>query len=731
MLSSKKELDFKYTLLLIAIAYIFAIAVRFVWVEQFSGVEQFRFNHEFMINTNDGYYYAEGARDILSGVYDKDPQKAKFDLSPIDSALSVVTAFFVKVLPFSFERVIFYLSGFLSSLVVIPIILIGRFLKITEVGFAAALISSVAWSYYNRTMFGYYDTDMLNIVFPVFLLWGLMGYVVTKRSFYLLATSFDIILYRWWYPQSYALEFAFIAMLALYFLYLYFYKKERSDGLDIITLVIFMLVAMVNIPIAIRVVGTAGLYIIYLKREELFLKYIWYFLVISVGIFIVTGGFSPIWNKLKSYIFSSSVVATKDELHLHFFTVKQTIREASAIPFEIFANRISGNPFLFILSIVGYIILTFRYRVFLLALPLIGLGFLANGFFGLVHSGGLRFTIYAIVPLAFGLAFLIYLFSQTIAEFVSDQKIKKPLFYILMIFLSIPSLWFNIKHAYDYKVPTVFMKKEVEVLDRLKHIASRDDYVVAWWDYGYPIRYYSDVLTLADGGKHSGSVNFPISYALTQTQDKAANILRYDVELTEKKRSLSDSDADKNRSNIEIMTLKSGYKDTNEFLANLENITPPKKSRDIYLYLPNRMLNIFPTVSLFSNLDLMTGKRGANPIFAKTAAVKDSKRFLYLANGMKLDKSGKLVIGDRTIPLNRFIVTRYQKDGKLSVASQTIDPTSPLNLIYMQNYNQFLILDNKMLNSTYIQLFVLENFNKELYEPVVMTPLVKIYKLKK
>jgi len=36
----------------------------------------------------------------------------------------------------------------------------------------------------------------------------------------------------------------------------------------------------------------------------------------------------------------------------------------------------------------------------------------------------------------------------------------------------------------DYRVPSVFTKDEVKVLDRLKNIASREDYVVAWWDYG-------------------------------------------------------------------------------------------------------------------------------------------------------------------------------------------------------------------------------------------------------
>ena len=72
------------------------------------------------------------------------------------------------------------------------------------------------------------------------------------------------------------------------------------------------------------------------------------------------------------------------------------------------------------------------------------------------------------------------------------------------------------KHIDSYRVPTVFNADEVKVLNKLKDIAQREDYVVSWWDYGYPLRYYADVKTLVDGGKHSGVVNFPVSYMLKQ-----------------------------------------------------------------------------------------------------------------------------------------------------------------------------------------------------------------------
>ena len=123
--------------------------------------------------------------------------------------MSQLTALISKILPFNFETIILFMPAFFSSLLVIPLILIGRSIGKIEVGFISALVASIAWSYYNRTMIGYYDTDLLNIVFPTVLLWSLIWAIETKEDRYLIFTALDIIAYRWWYPQSYALELAF------------------------------------------------------------------------------------------------------------------------------------------------------------------------------------------------------------------------------------------------------------------------------------------------------------------------------------------------------------------------------------------------------------------------------------------------------------------------------------------------------------------------------------------
>ena len=698
--------------------------MRLIWISHFSNEASFHFHDQLMINTNDGYYWAEGARDLLAGP-EANPDAKEFldrfhqpnDLSPVGEAAAQLTAFFAKMLPFFFETIILYMPVFLSALIVVPIILIAKRLGDLEMGLVAALLASIAWSYYNRTMAGYYDTDMLNVVLPMFLLWSIMLAIDTNKNIYLLITAIDILVYRWWYPQSYSLEFAFFGFILFYTLV---FDRKNAFNYKLMAIMMF---AMMNANGFLRLGIVFAVY--YFFTQKKFDRYIYYILGFSVAIFFVTGGFSPIWAQLKGYVFRESVAGEEKGLGLHFFTVLQTVREAGKIPFETFANRISGHIVTFVISLAGYVYLLYKKPIMLFSLPLVGLGFLA-------YVGGLRFTIYAVPVLALGVAFLI-------TQLASKMPTKR-LQYLTIAALTLAILYPNYKHIEAYKVPTVFNAQEVEVLDKLKHIASREDYVVSWWDYGYPIRYYADVKTLVDGGKHSGSVNFPVSFMLTHPQQEAAKMARLDVEYTEKTFTFKEKHKkeieDKNItifSNIEQMTKEYGYNDTNKFLEALKSgdLTLPKKTRDIYFYLPFRMLEIYPTVSLFSNIDLMNGRQGKRPFFYISRRFKDIGAQIQIGPNVFLDKRTlKLTIGNKTLPIHRFVQTQYGKDGRLHKNIQIVDMASNLNVIYMASYGTMLIVDDKTYDSLYIQLMVLENYDPDLFEPVILTPYAKVYKLK-
>jgi dolichyl-diphosphooligosaccharide--protein glycosyltransferase/undecaprenyl-diphosphooligosaccharide--protein glycosyltransferase len=343
-----------------------------------------------------------------------------------------------------------------------------------------------------------------------------------------------------------------------------------------------------------------------------------------------------------------------------------------------------------------------------LALPLVAIGIFALW-------GGLRFTVYA-VPVAAMSAVFLFCYA---AERLHDKKARLAVVAIATGAMLYP----NITHILNYKVPTVLNKSEVQDLVALDKIASEKDYTIGWWDYGYPIWYYSDTNTLIDGGKHNDD-NFIVSKILqTDSPALAAHLARLSVETY----------------------VKSGYRivthtifkerDPNELLAELENDDAklPRKTRDIYLYLPFRMLNIFPTVMKFGNLDLKTGEEEHRRIFMPMKLIRADERNgkWYFSDGTAFDlRSGKLVSREGALSVRALLVAALKKDGSVEVKAQPYRE-GRLVLLYLRSYNIFVLTDMRTFKSTYVQMFMLGRYDKRYFEPVVVSPYTRIYRVKR
>ncbi len=693
-----ESINTKTVLLFILIAYLFALSMRYIWVMDIQGVSSFYWNHALMINTNDGYFFAEGARDILSGAHQPN------DLSPINEPISLLTAWLLKIIPVSFETLILYMPAFIGSLIVIPLILMGRTLGQTTLGFVAALLASIANSYYNRTMTGYYDTDMLTIVLPLFALYFMLLAITHQRNRFLIPITVTFALYQWWYPQSYSVNTALlIAMLSYTMLF------DRTNH-HFYKIALFIIIGILSLPIWIKITVALAIFSFFHFRPALDQKWFWALFSVIFIIYFATGGIDPIWGQLKAYLIRDTV---SDNANLHFYNVAQTVREAGNIPFTVFAERISGHTITFLLACIGYVLAVIAYRPLLITLPLVGLGFIAM-------SAGLRFTIYAVAPMAIGFAYLLLLITQSI-----EKKWLRSI--VVMVFTSV-ALYPNYLHIKEYMTPTVFTTKEISGLDQLGKISNGEDYVISWWDYGYPIRYYSDVKTLVDGGKHSGDVNYPASYILTQPQQNAAIMARLSVEYTEK-------GFETNKSNEIISSMLKDYKadSIDDLMVNIQ-LNPqslPKPTRDVYLYLPLRMMDIFPTVTLFSYLDLKNpANKPEQPFFYMTQSIQDTGKTVELGNNISIIKEKSILkIGNQEVPIKGFYQVGYDQKMKLQINEQHF-ASEGMNVIFMSSYGRFLIVDDFYLNSAYIQMFVFDHYDPKLFEPVLSDPMSKVYKLK-
>jgi len=702
-MNNKQGYKNKEILLMMLLAYVFSFAIRMIWVYQFQGNPSFYWNDQLMINTNDGYTWAAGAQNILYGLHEHNPGIRDMWANGI----IFFTVLFTKITPFSLETVILYMPTVISSLVVIPIILIARLYKESLWGFFAALLGSIAWSYYNRTMTGYYDTDMFSAMAPMFILYFLMKSTMdfTPRS--ALYASIAIALYPFLYDAGRSIVYAMGIIYALYMMF--YHRHERTTYISMV----LVFVALVPFPLGApfnymgKIALLIALYFV-LKRSSVGQKNL---MIVSGILFLLFMYFGNVFGLILHKVMGYLVTGTSSE-GLHFYSVTQTIREAGKIPFDTFANRISGSQVGVLIAFIGYVVLIIKHRTFILALPLIGIGAFALW-------GGLRFTVYAVPIAAMSAVYLFFI----LGDFFKDKRLK----YAFVVFATAAMIYPNITHIIRYKVPTVLNKAEVQDLVKLDKVANSKDYTLTWWDYGYPVWFYSNTNTLIDGGKHNND-NFIISKIMqTTSSELAANLSRLAVETY----------VDSNYAKVADTMFRNGKQDQldpNLLLSELENSSYelPKKTRDIFLYLPYRMLNIFPTVAVFGNLDLTTGKAERKIAFYTTSAASNKDGVITFRNGIGFDtKKGEIILGQQKKGVKNFIVTQITKQGKTQLQSQLYHADGEYAIVYMKSYGKFIVMDTKTFHSTYVQMFILGKYDKELFELVVSSPYSKIYKLKK
>jgi len=776
------------TLILILLAFVFSVVCRLYWVFWASAFEQYFFNDALMIVSNDGYAFAEGARDMIAGFHQAN------DLSYYGSSLSTLTYYLYKFTPFSFENIILYMSVFFSSLIVVPIILIAKEYKCLLLGFIAALVASIAKSYYNRTMAGYYDTDMLAIVLPMFILYFMIRILARKDYLSLLFLPFFVAFYLWWYPSSYTLN---VALIGLFLIYIFIFERKEK----LLYMAVFLsALALSNIAWFYQSAIIILLFALFALKEHYFSFRNICILAVLILVFLAfSGGIDPILYQLKFYIFRSDTSANLAQ-GFAYFNVNLTIQEVDHIDFETFMQRISSSEFVFLASCLGFVWLIKDHKSMLLSLPMVFLGFLAL-------KGGLRFTIYAVpiwalafayfgvksfefikkiqfktqktlrkfqilnlilICFLFLLSFLVFYYELNSygvlqEELGLSQKLDINFFQtffantffmsLLLVFVFLPlvfeflwrkntnlakfcfylgillfALFFSFRHIYLYKASSVFNQSEAHLLNELKDIAQREDYVITWWDYGYPVRYYSDVKTLADGGKHLGKDNFFPSFVLSKEQNAAANMARLSVEYTEKSFYTPYDDIlkimmkDYNQSNVDLFL--DSLNDRNFKLQG-------EKTRDIYLYMPTRMALIFPTIASFSYVDLQSGK-SQGVFFVPAYYLGKAQGQIYLSNSIVLDDDFRHInIDGRTYTLNTLVEFNsiLQNDYKI----MSIDEKADLYLFYIKDASvplQFIIMDKKMYESAFVQMFFFQNYDKNLFELVKNTKDAKIFKLK-
>ncbi|MCX8070816.1 MAG: dolichyl-diphosphooligosaccharide--protein glycosyltransferase subunit STT3 [Thermodesulfovibrionales bacterium] len=684
-------------ILLTVIAYSFSLLCRLIWVYKYSSFEQLKWNGEFIPLTHDSFYFAKQALDAIN-----------HGVTPSE-ALSSLTVLVSKTMPFlKFETIIFYMPAVLGSTIVIPIMLFCRFFNITRVGFISALISSITVSYYNRTMVGYYDTDMLNITLPLLLLYFLMASIKRKQWLYVIFSVISAFLFAYWYVASIYLVGVFSLMTLVYLL---LFDRKNVYGYICILLT---LSATIPIPFIYRFSFICLIIAISILGKN------WEFKIVPItyGISIVLFTLSTLLIPNVSMLINDYVMFVKTFLikseptGLKYFDFTSLTGELLKPDLFELTARISGNITIFIISCLGLLLLIKKQPVFLLLIPLFALGIMS-------FTLGGRYTIYAVPVAGMGFAYFVFLSSSVIE--------KKNLQYLLIMFFVATTLIFNIKHIVDYQNPFVVTKKDIEAFTYLKSIANKNDYVYSWWDYGYAVQYYTGLKTLTDGGRNLKNSYIESLVLTTDNQILAYNLTKESAYLYDKS---------KNESLLEemIKTLspktKASPNDMINLLTSKEYKIKSQGNFNVYLYLPSQMIIYFDGVIKYSNRDLLTGKELYESVYYSFHQVESKTDRLVLSDKAYIDTTKmEAILDKKNYLIKDFYIIDEDRKGNKNIIKKTYNNNSNINAIYHRRLQTLLILDERTLNSLYIQLFIFDNFDSHLFSVVFSKPYVKLYSL--
>jgi len=603
---------------------------------------------------SDGALYGYYAKQLLLG------HSLNFDSQHIPGYLLY---FLVKVSSLELDEILFYSPAFLASLSVIPVILIGYAYKILRFSFFVSIIGSITFSYYTRSYLGYYDTDVLNLFLSLSVVSFLILMIEKKDIRFIIPAIVFALIFSFWYHSSKLIIFAIILNFVLYL----FISKRKYIFKNIL-----FTVTLISVFILIG----------YLYFTE-------------INSFFIRG---------YDYIFKVQNISLvqEDNQKLYFKNALSTINEAKALPIDKIGKYFSLNNWYLSLSIIALSIFYIRFKSFILTMSLLFISMLSL-------KAGIRFSEYGVLIIAFGSVYVIYILKNVLYLLNLNKYIINIIFSISLLFLLLN--YINIVIKTNKHLHPIFSAQSINILHKLDNTISDKDYILTWWDYGWPLWYFTKANTLVDNAKHFED-NYIISKLLFSNQNYTANASRYFMEQCYEKRCYLSKNIFKNNTPDEI----------DYIISNSSEVT---KTKDVYFLFHSRMIKIMKTISSFSNSDLETNLKNKNRLL-NVYRIRKLENNIYKTNhkNISLDIKKKVLnAGEKKFSLNDINIA-----NKNIKKIKTNYENSILHAIVYQD--EYLILCNKdVYNSFFIQALILDNYNADKYELIAKGNEIKILKL--
>ena len=680
-----------------ALAFLFSFAVRSLLFVQASSVDTFWLNGDILpIWSADAGLYGFYAKQILAG------HAYPFVSEYIPGYLIAVV---VSATGCSLDAVMFWLPALLSSLVVIPILLAAHAFRLTHLGFVAALLGSIGANYYTRTHLGYMDTDTLNLFFPWLgaALW--MMALERKNLLYAVAAAFALLAFRMWYHSSAAILAAMVV--GLMFVLVLFFRKEKTAY----EALLLASVAVAPLPYGVSAVLIAGggmlFYLLRRNRENWGIRP--YAILLAAGfaaaLFVVNSG--HFLERAQTYLDKPDSIAVETAHGIYRFTdVLSTVIEAQAAPIYRINPIFEGMALYLAPALLGFFMLALAYRGFLLVLPLLILGLLSG-------MAGIRFAMFAAPALALGYGYLSFLLARTL----SDRTLWRTATITLMTSAALGLMLFNIFRLNPYLHPSGFDQNDVRALQALTAESSPGDLVLSWWDFGWPLWYYTGRNnTLLDNGRHGSDTYLVANQLLSSNSVFVANSAKYAAQTVRSGRK-------------EVMPALAQASDVFEKFKSFSNPeTAIRSESDAYFVLHRDMLPILPTLIAIADRHPKSGApvRTREFYISELRTPFSGKEPVIQGDTFTLDlRTGTITGMDGTS--TRINGVAVSENGEL-LAAQQYDARSPYFMI-IYNKTKALYMDGSVFHSFLVQALLLDRYDPARFEKAAASPDMKIFKV--
>ena len=672
------------------------------------------------------------------------------NLPDIDGLIHVIGVAAVRLLHVPLEVLILWGPVWLSSLLAIPLVFIGREIGSTAIGFAAAALSLCAPAFFERTMAGAWDHDMLAIAAAATII--LSGMVASRQrsalSFVALAVC--IFMFPFIYARGLTILAALVATMGVAELIC-----RRGSG-DAWRLAAILALAAALSPLSMGhwmgahlllwCVVLCGLVLaavlIVHPRTPLVLVLTCMVFALFIGILVLPWNIVAAQLELYMGIGQPAEIPTAVASLNHDLVHGHSIQEMRRPSMQQLGQQVAGWWPIAVLGVLGWAAACRRdYRCWFF-LPLV-----LFGVFSLL--AGVRFAVWAVVPISIGIAWAIWRLCQShrlpTAQQFSFYKV------ILAVVLFMTAILPSVVSDVTYPGRTVLLQSEVEVLQRIGEGSNPEDIVVTWWDWGTAVALYAGRRSLIHPGRMTDDV-FVISRMITSerpleasTFGKALGNAIGDGRRPAVHRILADVRGDGTTADVQGMVdaARDGSLSVDE-----------ESQRSTWIYWPIETVAYLDQIAEYATASPSLGVM--RTILAEGLVMEADGRWripelnllvdahgghvsIRLANGTEqpirpvsisvvtVDEHGHTRAPTR--PGSDGLHLQLNELGSLTTSSGSSDEWS-LHLILLPQARTMLLLNDAAMKTNAVQMGVLGRYDQALFEEVVVAPRARAYRVK-